>query len=162
MEWCWIWSSSTLAIWCDKLIHWKRPWCWERLRPRGDGGNREWDVWMASLTQWTLSKLQERVKDREAWCPAAHRVPKCLTWLSNRTTAEQQHTYLVVDWWISSYQNNRDAAQNKLNCFCFSFTSWYAHSASTIHPEPTEEAGSTEKKRNCSCSIFSFQSLLTT
>ena len=124
---------------------------WQRMR------------WLdASLTQWTLSKLQERVKDREAWCPAAHRVPKCLTWLSNWTTAEQQHTYLVVDWWISSYQNNRDAAQNKLNCFCFSFTSWYAHSASTIHPEPTEEAGSTEKKRNCSCSIFSFQSLLTT
>ena len=31
----------------------KRPWCWERLRARGEGGNRGWDGWMASPTQWT-------------------------------------------------------------------------------------------------------------
>ena len=31
--------------------HWKRPWCWERLRA-GEGGNRGWDRWMASPTQW--------------------------------------------------------------------------------------------------------------
>ena len=30
----------------------KRPWCWERLRAGGEGGNRKWDGWMASLTQW--------------------------------------------------------------------------------------------------------------
>ena len=47
------WSSNTLATWCEELIHWKRPWCWERLRAGGEGGNREWDGWMASLTQWT-------------------------------------------------------------------------------------------------------------
>ena len=34
------------------MIHWKRPRCWERLRAR-EGGNRGWDDWMASLTQWT-------------------------------------------------------------------------------------------------------------
>ena len=33
--------------------HWKRPWCWERLRAEREGGNRGWDGWMASLTQWT-------------------------------------------------------------------------------------------------------------
>ena len=32
--------------------HWKRPWCWERLRAK-EGGDRGWDGWMASLTQWT-------------------------------------------------------------------------------------------------------------
>ena len=32
--------------------HWKRPWCWERLRA-GEGDDRGWDDWMASLTQWT-------------------------------------------------------------------------------------------------------------
>ena len=31
----------------------KKPWCWERLNTRGEGGNRGWDGWMASLTQWT-------------------------------------------------------------------------------------------------------------
>ena len=36
-----------------KLTHWKRPWCWERLKAGGEGDDREWDGWMASLTQWT-------------------------------------------------------------------------------------------------------------
>ena len=31
----------------------KRPWCWERLRARGEGDSRGWDGWMASLTRWT-------------------------------------------------------------------------------------------------------------
>ena len=35
------------------LTHLKRPWCWERLRAEGDGDDRGWDGWMASLTQWT-------------------------------------------------------------------------------------------------------------
>ena len=51
--WCWSWSSNTLATWCKELTHWKRPWCWERLRAGGEGGDRGWDGWMASMTQWT-------------------------------------------------------------------------------------------------------------
>ena len=35
------------------LTHLKRRWCWERLRAEGDGDDRGWDGWMASLTQWT-------------------------------------------------------------------------------------------------------------
>ena len=27
-------------------------WCWEWLRVEGEGDNRGWDGWMASLTQW--------------------------------------------------------------------------------------------------------------
>ena len=38
---------------CSRGSHWKRPWCKERLRAGGEGGNRGWDGWMASLTQWT-------------------------------------------------------------------------------------------------------------
>ena len=34
-------------------IHWKRPWYWERLKAEGEGDDRGWDGWMASLTQWT-------------------------------------------------------------------------------------------------------------
>ena len=29
-----------------------RPWCWEGLRARGEGDDRGWDGWMASLTRW--------------------------------------------------------------------------------------------------------------
>ena len=35
-----------------EAAHWKRPRCWERLRAEGEGDNRGWDIWMASLTQW--------------------------------------------------------------------------------------------------------------
>jgi len=47
------WNSNTLATWCKELSHWKRPWCWERLKAGGERDDRGWDVWMASLTQWT-------------------------------------------------------------------------------------------------------------
>ena len=39
------------ATWCEELTHWKRPWCWERLRAGGEGDDRGWDGWMASPTQ---------------------------------------------------------------------------------------------------------------
>ena len=52
-DWCWSWSSNTLANWCKDLTQQKRPWCWERLKAGEDGDSREWDSWMASPTQWT-------------------------------------------------------------------------------------------------------------
>ena len=41
------------ATWYEELTHWKKLWCWERFRARGEGGNRGWDGWMPSPTQWT-------------------------------------------------------------------------------------------------------------
>ena len=35
------------------LIHWKRPWCLERLKAGGEGDDRGWDGWIASPTRWT-------------------------------------------------------------------------------------------------------------
>ena len=52
-DWCWSWRSSTLAIWWEKLTQWKRPWCWERLKAKGEEGCRGWDGWIASPIQWT-------------------------------------------------------------------------------------------------------------
>jgi len=52
-DWSWSWNSSTLATWCEELTHWKRPWCWERLKAGGERDNRGWDGWMASPTWWT-------------------------------------------------------------------------------------------------------------
>ena len=52
-DWCWSWNSNTLVTCCEELTHWKRPWCWERLKEVGEGDNRVWDGWMASPTQWT-------------------------------------------------------------------------------------------------------------
>ena len=50
-DWCY--NSNGLATWCEDLTHWKRPWCWERLKAGGEVDDRGWDGWMASLTRWT-------------------------------------------------------------------------------------------------------------
>ena len=52
-EWCWSWNSSTLATSWEELTHWKRLWCWEGLGAGGEGDDRGWDGWMASLARWT-------------------------------------------------------------------------------------------------------------
>ena len=52
-DWCWSWSSNTLATWCEELTYWKRPWCWERLKSGREVGDRGGDGWMVSLSQWT-------------------------------------------------------------------------------------------------------------
>ena len=36
-------EASTLATWCEEPTQWKRPWCWERLKAGGEGGDRPWD-----------------------------------------------------------------------------------------------------------------------
>ena len=58
-DWCWSWSSNTLAAWCE-LIHWKRPWCLEILKAGGEGDDRGWDDCMSSPTQWTWFWVNSR------------------------------------------------------------------------------------------------------
>ena len=52
-DWGWSWNSNTLATWWEEPTHWKRSWCWERLKTGGERYDRGWDGWMASLFQWT-------------------------------------------------------------------------------------------------------------
>ena len=39
-------EASTLVAWCEELTHWKRPWCWERLKAGGEGDDRGWVGWV--------------------------------------------------------------------------------------------------------------------
>ena len=39
--------------WCEELIDLKRPWCWKKLKAKGEGVSRGWDGEIASPTQWT-------------------------------------------------------------------------------------------------------------
>jgi len=52
-DWYWSWNSNTLATWCEEPTHWKRPWCWEKLKAGGEGDYRGWEGFIASPTQCT-------------------------------------------------------------------------------------------------------------
>ena len=56
-DWCWSWNSNTLVTLCKELTHFKRPWCWKRLKTGEEGDDGGWDGWMASPTQrkWVLA-----------------------------------------------------------------------------------------------------------
>ena len=62
-DWCW--SSNTLATWCEEMTLWKRPWCWERMKAGGEGGDRGWDGWMASLLNG--HEFLQNPGDSEGW-----------------------------------------------------------------------------------------------
>ena len=80
-------TPNSLATWCKEPTHWKRPWCWARLKAKGEGASRGWDDQIASPTQWTwIWASSGRVKDREAWHSAVHGVANSQTWLTDWIT----------------------------------------------------------------------------
>ena len=97
---CWSWSSILLATWCEELTHWKRPWCWERLKAGGEGEDRGWDGWTASPTQrtwvWASSGRWWRT-GKSGVLHAAHGVTQSRTWMSDWTaTITKTATWLKL------------------------------------------------------------------
>ena len=80
------WNSNTLATWCEELTHFKRPWCWERLKAGGEGDDRWWDDWMASPTWWIWVWVSSGIGDgqRSLVCcsPWGHKESDTTEWLN--------------------------------------------------------------------------------
>ena len=108
-DWCWSWDSNTLATWCEELTHWKRPWCWERLKA-GEGDDRGWDGWMATPTQWTWVWVNS---GRWRWRPGMLQSmggAKSQTRLSNWTdlnwVPSGYHSKLAQTQWLKTKEIN--------------------------------------------------------
>ena len=112
----WCPNSNTLATWCEEPTHWKRPWCWERLKAGGEGDDRGWDGWMASPTQWTWVWASS---GRRWWTgkpgmlrsTGSQRVGYDL-----RTTHHQQFSSCPgLQWWLSAKESARQRRRRGFN-----------------------------------------------
>ena len=57
-DWFSSWSSNILATWCEESTHWKRPWCWERVKAGVEGViEDEMVAWHTDSVDMSLSKL---------------------------------------------------------------------------------------------------------
>ena len=55
-------KAETPVLWPPHAKSWLigKDWCWEGLGARGEGDDRGWDGWMASLTRWTWVSVNSR------------------------------------------------------------------------------------------------------
>ena len=90
-DWCWDWSSNTLVTWCEELSHWKRPWCWERLKAKEEEGSRGWD---GGIGHWLNGHESEQTlgdgEGQGSLACCSPQITKSQTWLSNWTTVSNK------------------------------------------------------------------------
>ena len=80
--------TITLATWWKEPTHWKRTWCCETLKAKGEEAAEDKDS-----MDMNLSKLWETVKNRGAWHAAVHGVTKSWSlWATHR------HTEWITSW----------------------------------------------------------------
>ena len=81
---------TAITAWIWLKTHWKRHWCWERLKAEGEGDDRGWDGWMASPTQW----IRVWVNSGSWWWTGRPGVLRCmgLQWVRHNWATELNST----------------------------------------------------------------------
>ena len=101
-------NSNALATCCKELTHWKRPWCWERLKAKEEGETEDdmvgWHHW---LNEHEFQPTPEIVEDRGTWPSAVHGVTKSWTWLCNWiATTRPRGSHFSKQHWLLLLEND--------------------------------------------------------
>ena len=109
-------AAETWATWCEELTHWKRPWCWERLKAGGEGDDRGWDSWMASPTRWAWVWASSR-----SWWWTGK--PGVLQSMGSQRVGQDWATELK---WIIRIRefNKMQHTKSVKNCLCYTQMTW--------------------------------------
>ena len=106
-------EAKAPVLWPSDGKSWliEKPLILGKIESKKRRGGRDWDGYLASLTQWAqISKLWEIVEDRETWPAAVPGVTKNETRLSDWITAMGRYNFPVGDWSVckgSGMGNNK-------------------------------------------------------
>ena len=105
------WSPNTLATWCEELTHWKRPWCWERLKAGGKGNENEmvgWHHWLNGHEFEQAQGVRAGQGSLACWSPWGRKeldMTEWLNWLMQnkffKDTDAITNIWLIITWKIS-------------------------------------------------------------
>ena len=132
----WEWFAiprSSGACFCQNSPVWPVPcmaWHIGLLRAGGEGGDREWDGWTASPTQWAQVWINcwETVKNREAWRAAVHAITETPTQLSDRTaTACYSECRNMLAVWLYHFKLKIHVAFDIIVLFLWIYSYTHAH-----------------------------------
>ena len=98
-NWYWSWSSNTWVSWCKEPTHWKRPWCWERMKTGGEASTEDE---MAGWHHWLNGhEFEQTLEDSEG----QGRLPCCSSWSHNTHDMESDTTL-----WLNNSNRCKDTA----------------------------------------------------
>ena len=90
-------EAETLMLWRPDAKNWligKGSWCWERLKAGGEGDDRRWDDWMASLTWW----LWVSISSGSLWWTGKHGVLQSMRMQRLRHDWETEMNWYILYW----------------------------------------------------------------